>query len=351
MAGQSLTLNGRHVVITGGSTGLGEALALEIATHGAKVTLLARRQVLLDEVAARVRERGSEALAVATDVTSQESVESALAQAVEQFGPVDVLIANSGVSPDMSVHDLDVPVIENAMRVNYFGVVYAMHAVLPSMIERKTGTIMAISSLAAFRGLPTCGPYCASKSAVSAWMESLRSELRPVGVKLITSHPGYIRTAMTAKHNGKLPFMVDVEDAARGLVREMLKGRSEINFPWQLAVAVKVARRLPNDLYDRLIWSAGSGAVTWRTAAKDACLWLAFAVATCLLARLAPRWLSPSTAETLHQALPFALPILGLLMLGASREVRGSTKVPILIVALGLPIAAITGITRLLGLW
>ncbi len=351
MAGQPLTLNGRHVVITGASAGLGEALALEIATHGAKITLMARRRELLEEVAAKVRERGGEALAIATDVTSQESVDSGLALAVEQFGPVDVLIANSGVSPDMSVHDLDIPVIENAMRVNYFGVVYAMHAVLPSMIERKTGTIMAISSLAAFRGLPTSGPYCASKSAVSAWMESLRSELRPAGVTLITSHPGYIRTAMTAKHNGNLPFMVDAEDAARGLVRGMLRGKSEINFPWQLETAVKIGGMLPNGLYDRIVWSAGTGAVTWRTAAKDACLWLLAFAAVCVLAWFSPRWVSPSTSRTLQQIYPFALPLLAVLMLGASKAMRGTTKVPILIVVLGLPLAATAGITRLLGLW
>ncbi len=329
MATQQLDLNGKHVVITGASAGLGEALALEMAGMGAHITLLARRQDRLNSVAQRVVEHGGEALALSTDVTSQASVDASISEAVNTFGPVDVLIANSGISPVMSAYELDVPVIEETVQVNFLGVVYSMNAVLPSMTERGTGVILAISSIAAMRGLPTSAAYCASKSAVTAWMESLRPELRSSGVTLITSHPGYIRTEMIENKRDDYPFVVEVKDAARTLVRGMLRGDSEINFPGPLVFLTGLGRMLPNSLYDRLIWSTSP--VSWRTAARDALFWTLGGLCVCLLAWLSLWFVTPAFAETLRTVYGYVLPLLGLISLPVSRSIRGSSKVPILI--------------------
>ena len=185
------SLNNKHIVITGASSGLGAELATQMAALGGRLTLIARRQEQLDAVAAQILAEGGAALCLAADVTDKRAIEAAIERGIEQQGPVDVLVANAGVSPNMSVLELDVELTQSTMQVNFFGVVYATNAVLPSMIERKCGVVLAISSVAAFRGLPTMAPYCASKSAVTAWMESLRSELdfRESGVHLVISHP------------------------------------------------------------------------------------------------------------------------------------------------------------------
>ena len=268
-----MDLKGKHVIVTGASSGLGESLALEMAARGARVTLMARREQQLDGVAEQIVSAGGEAFAVATDVTNQESVIESTRRAVETFGPVDVLVANAGISPNNSARNLDIAISEETMRINYLGVIYGMQAVLPSMIERGTGTVMAISSLAALRGMPTMAPYCASKAAVSAWMESLRPELKSLGVKLIVAHLGYIKTPMTEHHQGNLPYLVEPRDAARLLVQGMQKGAREISFPWQLVVLFKVAAMLPGALYDRLFF--GTSSVSWGTAASHAFRWVA----------------------------------------------------------------------------
>ena len=342
MTGQPITLNGKHVVLTGASSGLGEALALEMAGHGARLTLLARRQDRLDAVAQEVEKRGGKALAISTDVKCRDAVESAIARGVEAFGPVDGLIANSGVSLAMSSQDLNVEAVEETMHVNYFGVVYAVSAVLPSMMERKAGTVMVISSLAAYRGLPNIGPYCASKAAVTKWIESLRPELAPLGVRLIISHPGFIDTPMTQVNKYHMPFLVKVDDAARVLVGGMLKGAMEINFPWQAVLMTKLGGIVPNGLYDRAM--SDKTGVSWGTAAFDAVLWLAGTVAACVGTWLWLRSQTGQAAETMRSIFPFTVPLLGLIVLALSKRLRRSMKVPILIVAMGIPLAVIAAL-------
>lgn len=349
MAAKRVNLSGKHVVITGASSGLGAALALEMAGHGARVALLARRQELLDAVAGKIASRGGEAIALATDVRVEESVAAAVAQAVEQWGPVDILVANAGVSPNMAAAEVDVSLVEDTMQLNFFGVVYPMNAVLSSMIERQDGIVLAISSVAAFRGLPTAAPYCSSKAAVSAWMESLRSELdlRNSGVRLVTSHPGFINTPMTSGEEFEKPFMIEADDAARRLVQGLFSGASEINFPWQLVAMMKFANWLPNRLYDRLVWGSVTNPVTWGTAVRDASLWVAGWVTACLVAVFSTRLVSTEMAQNLLSVCRIAAPLLWIVMLYLSQRIRGTVKVPILIVLFSIPLAVIAAVIRL----
>ena len=246
-----LDLRGKHVVITGASSGIGKSLALALAREGANVTLMARRKEALDEIAAEIAAEGGNGFAISADVAVKESVEEAMRQAREKAGPVDVLVANAGIGRNMTVKRLDTSLVEDTMQINFMGVVYASCAVLPEMIERNTGTIVAVSSLAAWRGLPTSAPYCASKAAVSAWMEGLRVELHHTNVQLCTSHPGFIRTPMTEKNKFKMPFLMEVDDAANALVKGIRKGKREINFPWRLVTLMRLVRFVPNWLFDR----------------------------------------------------------------------------------------------------
>jgi short-subunit dehydrogenase len=248
-----LDLRGRHVVVTGASSGIGKSLALALAGEGARVTLIARRKEALDALANEIEAAGGKAFAVSADVGIKESVEAAMGQARAVSGPVDVLVANAGIGRNMNVKKLDTTLVEETMQINFMGVVYATCAVLPEMIERNEGTIVAVSSLAAWRGLPTSAPYCASKAAVTAWMEGLRTDLHHTNVQMSTCHPGFIRTPMTDKNKFKMPFLMEVDDAATALVKGIRKGGSEINFPWRLVTLMRLVRFVPNWLFDRAV--------------------------------------------------------------------------------------------------
>jgi short-subunit dehydrogenase len=171
---------------------------------------------------------------------------------LKSWGHVDVLIANAGMSSTTSGASLDAGDAGQVITVNVIGVVNSVAAVLPSMLKQKSGQLVAISSLAAYRGLPKSGAYSASKAAVSTFFESLRVDLRGSGVDVTVIHPGFIRTPMTAGRKKKLPFLLEVEDAACRIIRAIERRARTYAFPWQLASVVRVIRHLPGGLYDRI---------------------------------------------------------------------------------------------------
>ncbi len=353
MAASTISFTDQHIIITGASSGLGAELARQMAGLGARVTLIARRQEQLDEVAARIAADGGVAFPVAADVTDQSVIQAAIARAVEVHGPVDILVANAGVSPNMAATEMDVALIRNTMQLNFFGVVYAVNAVLPSMVERKRGTVLAISSVAAFRGLPTMAPYCASKSAVTAWMESLRSELDHTesGVRMVTSHPGYIRTSMTEDTEADMPFLIDVDTAVELLINGLATGKSRIDFPWQLIAMFRVACRLPNRLYDRVISGTATNPFTWGDAVRDAVVWVMGGLAVFISAPFFLNKVAATVDPVWGTIGRVALPFLCLAILVFSGRIRRSAKVPVLIVLMAAPVAVIAGVLSWIGVW
>jgi len=245
--------NNRVVAITGASSGIGAALALEAADEGARVALLARRVDELEEIARQVRDRGGEALVTPVDVTSHQNVKDAFSAIREEWGTPDVVVANAGVGRPSSIKKMRMGEIEQLFQVNFFGVLYTADAVIQGMIERGSGRFAAVSSLAGWRGLPLSGSYSASKAAVTAWMESSRIELKGSGVELTTIHPGFVRTAMTAKNRFPMPFLMDAGKASRIIYRGILAGQSEVNFPFGTTTLMQLARHLPNPVFDRVI--------------------------------------------------------------------------------------------------
>jgi short-subunit dehydrogenase len=171
---------------------------------------------------------------------------------LKSWGRIDVLIANAGMSSTTSGSSLEACEAGNVITVNVIGVVNSVAAVLPSMLKQKGGQLIAISSLAAYRGLPKSGAYSASKAAVSTFFESLRLDLRGSGVDVTVIHPGFIRTPMTANRKRKLPFLLEVDDAACRIIRAIERRARTYAFPWQLASVVRLIRHLPGALYDRL---------------------------------------------------------------------------------------------------
>lgn len=244
-------LKGKAVLITGASSGIGRAAAVEMGRQGARVALVARREDLLAEVARDVRAAGGETLVLPADVTDRDAAAAAVAETAREWGAVDVVVANAGVGVTRPAHKLRIDDIERMMRVNYLGAVYVILAALPAMVERKSGQVVGVSSLAAFRGLPGSAGYSATKAALTAFLESVRIDVRPHGVIVTTVHPGFVRTPMTAPNKHPMPFLMDVDKAAKVMVAGIRAGRSEVNFPWQLAGIMQAVRRLPNSVYDR----------------------------------------------------------------------------------------------------
>lgn len=246
-----MELKDKVVLMTGASSGIGRAVAVQLGVEGAKVALVARREDQLDDVARAVRAAGGETLVLPADVSDREAAAQVVDAAQREWGHIDTVIANAGVGVTRPAHKLRIDDVEAMIRVNYLGAVYVVLSALPQMVERKSGHLVGVSSLAAYRGLPGSAGYSASKAALSAFFESLRVDLRPHGILVTTVHPGFVRTPMTDKNKFPMPFLMDVDTAARIMVQGIKAGRSEVNFPWQLAGIMTAVRRFPNLLFDR----------------------------------------------------------------------------------------------------
>jgi len=240
------------VMITGASSGIGGALAVELAKRGAKLGLVARRAEALSEIAQAVEAVGSRALVLPADVRDADSLRKAAEKLHSEFGPVDVLIANAGVGPTRNGSDLDAAEVSNVININVVGAANSVAAVIPEMVARGQGHLVAISSLAGYRGLPKSAAYCASKAAVSAFFESLRIDLEPKGIAVTIIHPGFIKTPLTSGREAQMPFLMELGDAVKKIVRAIEKRKKSYAFPWQLATIVRAGMVMPIWMYDRI---------------------------------------------------------------------------------------------------
>src|SRR5438093_2913246 len=234
----------KRAIVTGASSGIGAEMAREFSRRGYEVALVARRADLLDQLAKEL----PNATPIACDVTDSAAVHDAVAR----NGPFDVAVANAGVGVTAwaakSVADAEL-----MMRVNYFGMLYLFDAVIPSMMERKSGHFAGIASLAGLRGLPTASGYSASKAAMQAFLDSARAELAHFGIRVTTVNPGFIATAMTDKFTFKPPLMMHVDKAAKIIVNGIERGARIVEFPWPTSIAVRLSRMLPAWMVDRVM--------------------------------------------------------------------------------------------------
>lgn len=238
--------------LTGASSGLGMAVAPLLAIGGDAVALAARRVDLLQELAERIRSHGGAALCVECDVGSRESVHSAVERCTAELGPVTRLVSNAGIGEPTPGAKFNAEKVERILRTNLLGAVYCIEAVLPGMLERRSGHIVGISSLASYRGIPGSAAYCASKAALNALLESLRIELKPKGIDITTVCPGYVKTPLTEKNKSPMPFLMELEAAAKQIYKAIRRKKRMHSFPWPLATIMKISRFAPDGLYD---WS------------------------------------------------------------------------------------------------
>ncbi len=242
------------VFITGASSGLGQAMAWRFYQAGYRLALAARRT---DDVEAWARAQQLDAQRYeiySADVSRPESIVAAGQACIVSQGLPDVVIANAGISIGMDTAvrgDLDVMALTFA--TNNTGLAATFHPFVEAMAQRGSGTLVGMGSVAGIRGLPGHGAYCASKAAVIAYCESLRGELRPAGVKVVTLCPGYIDTPLTQKNRYTMPFLMQPAAFADKAFQAVEAGVSYRVIPWQMGVVAKVLRLLPNGWFDKLL--------------------------------------------------------------------------------------------------
>jgi short-subunit dehydrogenase len=241
--------------LTGASSGIGRSLARRIATEGEPIALVARRQALLDSLVREIEDAGGRAVAIGCDVTDRAAVHAAVRQAEAQLGPTTTLIANAGGGAATDATHFRAQQIVDVVNLNLFGVANCIEAVLPAMLERRTGHLVATGSLAAYRGLPAAGAYSAAKAALTNLMESLRIDLRSSGIDVTVVAPGFVQTKPGKKRNK--PFRLELETATTLIHRAIKRRTPYYAFPKSLLMLMWLGWALPAPLYDRLL--AGRG--------------------------------------------------------------------------------------------
>lgn len=244
----------KSVVISGASSGLGQALARHYLERGAIVAAIARRGELLQALATQYP---GQVLVYALDVRDAAALQVAAADFLAHHGAPDIVIANAGVSiGTLTRHAEDNDVFQHVLDINVLGAVKTFQPFVEAMRAAGRGRLVGIASVAGFRGLPGAGAYSASKAALISYLESLRIEMRGSGVHVVTLCPGYIRTPMTDINPYPMPFMLEPDEAARRMARVIERGSSFAVVPWQMAIVGGVLKLLPNWLYDALFAKA-----------------------------------------------------------------------------------------------
>lgn len=255
-----MELRDLRIWLIGASSGIGEALAIGLGAEGAMLALSARSAAQLERVADLVRSRGGTASVVPLDVTGDNAVPAAAREIEAALGGIDVLIYCAGQWTVTDVTDFDVAAIEAQIAVNYVGEVRAIGAVLPHMIERGSGAIVGVASVAGYNGLPQAAGYGSTKAAVNVLLQSLRLELPAYGISVTTVNPGFVETPLTERNRFPMPFMMTPEQAADRIVRGLLAGHEEIHFPRRLSIPLKLLGALPRPIYERVVRAfTGSG--------------------------------------------------------------------------------------------
>ncbi|HHG86266.1 MAG TPA: SDR family oxidoreductase, partial [Bacteroidetes bacterium] len=243
------------VIVTGASSGIGEALAKVYAAAGGKVVLAARNLTKLDALAQALKKAGGDTLTVKTDVSQRADCEALIAQTIAHYGRIDFLINNAGISMRALASELDPEVIEQVMQVNFFGTVYCTQAALPHLLETK-GSIVGVSSIAGFRGLPGRTGYSASKFAMHGYLESLRTELLKTGVHVLLACPGFTasnirKAALIAdgSHQGDTPLkeqkLMSAQEVAQHIFKAVMRRKRTLVLTRQGKLTVLMNKLFP----------------------------------------------------------------------------------------------------------
>jgi short-subunit dehydrogenase len=243
-------LSTRRVWITGASSGIGRAVAIEFARRGCVLALSARNLPVLEQVARECS--GPRPMVVPFDITDLRANMDATRKIAAQLGGIDIAFLNAGTCEYINAREFDAALCERVMRTNFVGLANGIEAVLPVLRNSTHAQLVGMSSVVAYGALPRAEAYGASKAAIRYLMESLRLDLRGEPISVTVVCPGFVKTPLTDRNDFPMPFLLAAEDAARIIVDGVATRRPEINFPRRLSIPFKAAAMLPGTLYTRI---------------------------------------------------------------------------------------------------
>jgi NADP-dependent 3-hydroxy acid dehydrogenase YdfG len=243
----------RTVFITGASSGIGRALALEYASRGAFVAVAARRKDELDALVHEIESHGGRALAYPVDVIDADAIRDAVRKADADLGSLDMVVANAGIGILGHASRLRWEDVTRVIDVNLRGSMATLLAAVPIMLAQQRGHLVGVTSLAGRRGLPESGAYGASKAGLSTFLETLRNDLAAAGIRVTDVQPGFVATPITTSIEHPMPFVWQPEKAARVIARRLERAPALLAFPRPMAALTALARIMPAWLFDRLV--------------------------------------------------------------------------------------------------
>ncbi|TGK38393.1 SDR family oxidoreductase [Leptospira gomenensis] len=244
----------KNVMITGASSGIGKELARIYALSGANVALTARRTDVLRGIVEEFRDAGAKGNVVfdTLDVSDFERNFIVLPKLIRELGGLDTIVLNAGISTSSSFGGRSFEADKKVVETNLIGAMAGVEAVLPFFQKQKSGQIVAISSVASFRGLPGSGSYSSSKAGLSTYMEALRSEVKKFGVKVTVIHPGFIDTPINNRMKSR-PFVIPVELGARKIHKRIENEVLSATVPWfPWAILGYLMKRIPEFLWSKI---------------------------------------------------------------------------------------------------
>ncbi|MBT4878928.1 MAG: SDR family NAD(P)-dependent oxidoreductase [Alphaproteobacteria bacterium] len=241
----------KNIIITGASSGLGKELALNFAKKKANLLLIARNKSRLNEVAILATKYGAKVISEICDVFDKDKLHKIILDFDNNY-PVDLIIANAGVSAGTSQGSESLAQFHNILNINIYGVINSIHPLLSKFKDRKSGQIALVSSMAALHALPSAPAYSCSKICVKYYGDALRAELRKYNVKVNIIFPGYIKTAMTEKNNFPMPLLMNCDKAASKIVRGLESNNAYIIFPKVIYLVMKLLNIAPLYFQDKV---------------------------------------------------------------------------------------------------
>ncbi len=244
----------KSVILTGASDGIGRAMALELARRGYSLGLISRRLELLEQIRGECLKIGATVVEIeSVDVTDETRFEAALDSLDRSLGGAEIFVANAGVTGRSCFDENAWPSAKQTLLVNVMAAIHGLEAMKIKMLARGRGTLVGVSSVAGSRGMPTGGAYSSSKAALTTHLETMRVDLKSMGISVVTIAPGFIDTPLTKKNKGKMPFLMQPETAARIFVTAIEKKKAWEIAPRPYLYLYPILQMLPRTLFDFIL--------------------------------------------------------------------------------------------------
>lgn len=240
---------GKIIWITGASSGIGKELALQMAQQGHTIIVSARSQDKLDALAQDAKTLSGKVFPYPCDITDEAAVSAVVADVEKNVGPIDQAVLNAGTYVQDTLATFSVEAFRTQMDVNLYGTAHCLSAIMPRFMQRKSGHLVIVSSVAGMRGLPGSLSYGPGKAALINLAEALYIEAKPYDIKVQLVNPGFIKTPLTDKNEFDMPMLMPVEKAVEAMIKGMESHKFEIVFPWLFVTLKKIIDLLPNKLY------------------------------------------------------------------------------------------------------